>query len=112
MKRELHYNTLRDLDVFVSAGRSRAWRWLEIRESVYLFPNLGQAVAVNAQVPLAEVTERCCPDCISVFAETLRDSFDESFGEIRGGSLAAQVGKGVDDDILEVSFVGKPLDVL
>jgi hypothetical protein len=98
--------------MFLLAPAGRVLAMLEIRESVYLFPNFRQAVAVDAQVPLAEVAERCCPDYVSGFAEALRDSANKSFGEIRGGGLAAQVGKGVDDDILEVSFVGKPLDVL
>jgi hypothetical protein len=85
---------------------------LGIRESVYLFPNLRQAVAVDAEVPLAEVAERCCPHPIGVFAETLRDSVNKGFGEIRGGGLAAEVGKSVDDDVLDRSFVGEPLDML
>ena len=81
-------------------------------KSVYLFPNLGQAVAVDAQVPLAEIAERCCPDCVSGFAQTLRDSINKGFSEIRGSGVAAQMGERVDDDVLDVSFVGKPLDVL
>lgn len=77
-----------------------------------LFPNLRQTVAVDAQVPLAKVTERCGPHYVTGFAETLRDGVNKSFGEIGGGGLAAQVGEGVDDDVLEPSFIGKPLDVL
>src|SRR5262249_4332135 len=100
-------NTLRDLDVYVEDGGSP-----EIRKSVYLFPNLGQAVAVDAQVPLAEVTKWCRPDDVSGFAEALRKGINKGFSEIRGGGLAAQVGEGMNDDVLEISLVGKPLDVL
>jgi hypothetical protein len=78
---------------------------------VDLFPNLGQTIAVDAQVPLAEVTERCSPDYVSGFAQTLRDDVNKSFSEIGGGGLAAQVGEGVDDDVLDSSFVGKPFDM-
>jgi hypothetical protein len=42
----------------------------------------------------------------------LRDGVDKGLGEIRGGCLAAEVGEGVNDDVLEVSFIGEPFDVL
>ena len=104
MQKRLYYNTSRDLVFLVG--------WQLWSSSVDLFPNLGQAVAVDAQVPLAKVTEGCDPDCISIFAEPLSDSVDNSLGEIRGGGFTAEMGEGVNNDILEISFVGKPLDVL
>src|SRR5262245_92134 len=105
-EKEHYYDTLCDLGVLLG-------RWVGRRlESVYLFPNLRQAVAVDAQVPLAEVTERCRPDDVGGFAEALRDGLSKGFSEIGGGGLAAKVSEGVNNDVLEVSFVGQPLDVL
>ena len=105
-EKEHYYNTLCDLGVSVKDGEQP-----EIRKSVYLFPNLRQAVAVDAQVPLAEVTERCRPDDVGGFAETLRNGINKGFSEIRGGGLPTQVGEGVNDDVLKISLVGEPLDV-
>ena len=69
-----------------------------------LFPNLRQAVAVDAQVPLAEIAERCRPDDIGGFAEPLRNRVNKCFSEIRGGGLPTQVGEGVNDDVLKISL--------
>lgn len=79
---------------------------------MYLFPHFCQAVAVDAEIPLAKVAEGCRPDSISGFAKTLRDNVNKGFGAIRGSGLAAEVGERMDNDILDVSFVGKPLDML
>src|SRR5215510_9202509 len=106
-EKEHYYNTLCDLGVSVKEGEE-----LEIRKSVYLFPNLRQAVAVDAQVPLAEVTKRCRPDDVGGFAEALRNGVNKSFSEISGSGLTAEVSEGVNNDVLEISLVGEPLNVL
>ena len=79
---------------------------------MYLFPNLRQAVAIDAQVPLTEVTERRRPDDVGGFAEALRNGINKGFSEIRGGGLTAEVREGMNNDVLEISLVGEPLDVL
>src|SRR5215510_11436048 len=106
-EKEHYYNMLCDLGVSVKDGEQP-----EIRKSVYLFPNLRQAVAVDAQVPLAEVTKRCRPDDVGGFAEPFRNGINKGFCEIRGGGLTAEVSEGVNNDVLEISLVGEPLDVL
>src|SRR5262245_23805556 len=106
-EKEHYYNTLCDLGVSVKDGEQP-----EIRKSVYLFPNLRQAVAVDAQVPLAEVTKRCRPDDVGGFAEALRNGFNKGFSEIRGGGLAAEVSESVNKDVLGISFVGGRVNVV
>src|SRR5262245_51403064 len=76
-----------------------------------LLPNLGKALAVNAQIPLAEVTEWGGPDSISVLAESLMQSGDQCFCRCRRGGIAAQMSEGVQHDIFQPALVGKPLDV-
>src|SRR5262245_64051619 len=105
-EKEHYYDTLCDLGVLLG-------RWVGRRlESVYLFPNLRQAVAVDAQVPLAEVTKRCRPDDVGGFAEALRNGCNKGFSEIRGGGLAAEVSESVNKDVLGISFVGGRVNVV
>ena len=98
--------------LFVRATQRWKASGLYERTLVYLFPNFRQAVAVDAEIPLTEITEGSRADDVGGFAEPLGHGVDKSIGEIGGGVLAAQVGERVKNDIFEGSLVGKPLDVL
>lgn len=76
------------------------------------FPNLGQAVAVDAEIPLTEVTEWRGPDVVSGLPQASGECIDECFSRRRGGGFAPEVGKGMNHDVLELSFVREPLDML
>ena len=60
---------------------------------VDFFPHLGEALAVDAEVPLAEITKGREPDLIARFAQPLGDGDHQRFGKLRRRGVATEVGK-------------------
>src|SRR5262245_36471196 len=76
-----------------------------------LLPDLGQTIAVNAQVPLAKIAERSQPHLKTCRAQPLNELSEKILGKLCRRILAAQMSKRVEHDVAQTPLARQPFDV-
>ena len=67
---------------------------------------------MHFEVPLTEVTKRCAFDKVVSACQAVVEVFQKLLGECWSRVVGAQVGKGMQYDVLEVPLIRKPFYVL
>ena len=75
-------------------------------------PDLGKAVTMNTEIPFAEISKRSDLNMIVSVSQPLRKFSDQGLSKGGRGILTPKMGKGMEHDVLKLSLIGQPLDML
>ncbi len=75
-------------------------------------PYLGKAIAKNAEIPFAEISKRSDLHMIVSVAQPLCNFADQGLSKGGRGILTPEMGKGMEYNVLKLSLVSQPLDML
>ncbi len=82
------------------------------KDPLDFLPYLGKAVAINAEIPFAEISKRSDLHLIVSVAQPLCNLADQGLSKEGRGILTPEMGKGMEYNDLKLSLVSQPLDML